>query len=157
MKLTDLKYGFLLGVGLLEIIGYLSGSDVLSGLGALTAASPLPLVFTDREGMEDFANQYFLSWMTRGQKKSTAQLTSQEFSRVSGPFGRKGAYATVVGYAPRLPAELVRSVLKQGFCQRHILAQALIGEPDIQSFELKLSTRTTGRADSWSYTVSCDP
>ena len=50
----------LLAVGSLQMIGYLSGVKLIRGLGASTAASPLPKVFSSVRGFETFAADFTL-------------------------------------------------------------------------------------------------
>jgi len=42
--------------------GYVSGSITLRGIGAATAASPLPKVFSDVDGLETFASAFTLHY-----------------------------------------------------------------------------------------------
>lgn len=42
--------------------GYITGSVTLRGLGAATAASPLPKVFSDVDGLETFAGEFTIHY-----------------------------------------------------------------------------------------------
>lgn len=146
----------LLAVGLLEPVGYMTGIGIFEELGYISVSSPLPIVFTDRAGMEDFASRYTLSWTRKDDGKTLEkEITSTDFARLSGPFNRRGVYATAIGYPPRLSARLWKPVLLYGFCRSQVLGMAIGETSPLHSFQLTLSTRTEGRNDQWNFQVNC--
>ena len=58
--------GALAGLGLLQITGYLLGLPPVRGVGACTAASPFPKVFSDVKGLETFAADFTMIYEADG-------------------------------------------------------------------------------------------
>ena len=145
------------------MFGHLFNATILQNIGAITVASPLPLVFTDRWGMEDFASRYFVKWKGASDATGSARISgarrlkSSDFRRLPGPFTRKDVYATAVAYAPRLPETLWRPVLEYGFCRSGPLWTALAVGIPFGSFQLEVATQTAGRSDTWKFDVTCAP
>ena len=49
-------------LGLLQIIGFATGQKWLKGIGQVSVASPLPIVFTEQKGCETFALDFTLEY-----------------------------------------------------------------------------------------------
>ena len=56
-----LRIGLVL-VGLLQFIGFATQQKWLEGIGKVTVASPLPIVFTEQKGVETFAFEFHLAY-----------------------------------------------------------------------------------------------
>ena len=80
MNKTQFAAGLLLALGLLQMVGYAIGSQPLRAIGAATAASPLPLVFSDVKGLETFASEFSLSVETRDGQKKQFLITPELYS-----------------------------------------------------------------------------
>ena len=95
---------FLLVVGLLQMTGDLVGVPALRGLGAATAASPAPKVFSAVEGLETYSSAFFLecSNSASGQALSIARLTPEMYARLRGPYNRRNVFGAVLAYGPVL-------------------------------------------------------
>jgi hypothetical protein len=120
-------------------------------------ASPLPLVFTDREGMEDFAQQYVLRFRARGGDEQRQTLQARDLRRVDGAFARRAAYAAAIAYGPRLPEALWRPALEYGFCERRVLSQAVGVREPLSVVVIELISRTRGRSQhGWKASIRCD-
>ena len=53
---------FLLFLGLLQMLGDVTGLAVLKGIGVATVASPAPKVFSAVNGFETYSTRFFLEW-----------------------------------------------------------------------------------------------
>ena len=60
MKLKILSI-LLVGIGLLQALGHITGNKTIKNLGLITVASPLPIVFTQQKGfLETFGPTLFV-------------------------------------------------------------------------------------------------
>lgn len=102
-----------LAVGLLQPVGWLTGWRGLRGVGAVSQASPLPLVFTGVRGHETFAAEFTLAWDgPRGPERVT--LDARRAAGLRGPYNRRNVYGAALSYGPVLPPALWEPVLAHG-------------------------------------------
>jgi hypothetical protein len=146
---------FLLLLGCLGPLGYLTGFKFLKGLALAWMISPLPIVFSDANGFEAFAAHFQLRLTQKDQTKVVKTITFQEVSAMLGPYNRRNVYGAVIGYAPRLPLPMVQSVLSFGFCQTDTLASEFNLNPHIEKVELLIEDGTAGRHQQFRYEVVC--
>lgn len=145
----------LVGLGLLQILGFLFQSPALRGLGAMTAASPLPIVFTDVRGVETFASEFTIVWQTTTGRDSLL-ITPAVYARMGGPYNWRNVYGAAISYGPVLPDSVWRSILSHGLCGDAELARHFgIDEPILHASVL-IRTKTAGRNDNWILDVDCD-
>ena len=102
----------LLGVGLTQMAGDLTGVAPLKGIGAATAASPAPKVFSAVNGLETFSTRFSLEWEDAGGGRHTLQLTPELYARLRGPYKRRNVYGAVLAYGPVLPPALRDPVMR---------------------------------------------
>jgi hypothetical protein len=140
---------------LTEPLGFLLGYPPLEAFGFASMSSPLPRVFTDRAGMEDFALAYRLSIRTKSGQREERDLHASDFSRLEGPFARRAAYSAAIGYAPRLPDSLWQNALHYGFCETATLGDALELREPPALVKLTLTSKTRGRPKHWTVSVRC--
>ncbi len=139
----------LLVVGLLQMTGDALGIPFLKGLGAATAASPLPKVFSDVRGLETFASRFALSYRAPGGGLVERELTPELYARVRGPYNRRNVYGAALAYAPRLPEALWREVYCYGLGPGGPLRRELGIPAGARQVRVLIATRTRGRRDSW--------
>lgn len=108
---TILAAGLLL-VGLMQMVGDLTGITALKGIGAATAASPAPKVFSAVNGLETFSTRFYLEWTDLKGVSHTLELTPQIYARMRGPYKRRNVYGAVLAYGPVLPPLLRDPVLR---------------------------------------------
>ncbi len=92
----------LCGLGLAQMAGDLLGLPLLKGLGAATAASPAPKVFTAVRGLETYSTAFFLEWTDRGGHPHSLHLTPEVYARIRGPYNRRNVYGAALSYGPVL-------------------------------------------------------
>lgn len=102
----------LLVVGLLQMAGDVTGLTVLRGLGAATAASPAPRVFSSVRGLETFSTRFYLDWIDADGSAQSLELTPETYARMLGPYKRRNVYGAVLAYGPVLPADLRDPVMR---------------------------------------------
>jgi hypothetical protein len=91
----------LLVVGLLQMAGDVLRLPALKGLGAATAASPAPRVFTSIRGLEAFTSRFFIEWEDSSGPHSL-ELTPEVYARLRGPYNRRNVYGAVLAAGPVL-------------------------------------------------------
>ena len=142
-----------LGLGLLQMAGEACGSRALKGIGAATAAAPLPKVFCDVAGLEPFASTFTLIGETRSGSRFETQITPELYARLSGPYNRRNAYGAALSFAPRLPETMWHSVARYGLREGGPL-RAELGLPgDTSRLRVRIATQTRGRDDVWDLEV----
>ena len=111
-KMRNILAGGLLVLGVMQIVGDLTGVAAVKGIAAATAASPAPKVFSAVRGLETFSTKFFLEWTDATGQEHSMQLTPETYSKMRGPYKRRNIYGAVLAYGPVLPAELRDPVLR---------------------------------------------
>lgn len=132
--------------GLTQILGYITNNNTLRGLGAASLLAPLPKVFSDVDGLETFASDFYILEKEEGREIKRIQITPELYSKIKGPYTRRNVYGAALSYAPRLPKSLWQPVFNYGF--KGALLEEL-GLPINRSYEVLIVTKTKGRSDSW--------
>jgi uncharacterized membrane protein len=129
-------------LGLLQSIGHIVGSQSIKGLGAVTMASPLPIVFTQQKGfLETFALEFTLVYEEQGVEKKI-EITPELYAQLDKPYNYRNVLGAAISYGPILPQPLVDSVLSYAFVNPAPLRQALgLGEFDKAHLELRSKTK----------------
>lgn len=125
---------FLLIVGLMQMAGDVAGCSVLKGLGAMSAASPAPRVFSTVRGLETFSTRFVIEWRGRDGVDHTLMPTPEAYSRIRGPYNRRNVYGAALVYGPVLATDprtqpMLRSVLGSALCGEALLLRELGIDP----------------------------
>lgn len=146
----------LLGLSLLNMLGDALDLPKLKGLASLTAASPLPKVFSDVRGLETYASEFTLLIEEPGQPARDVPITPELYAKLSGAYNRRNVYGAALSYAPRLPEPLWQQVfcfaLRPGGPLRREMQ--LPDHPETR-IRVSLRTRTRGRSDAWILDPPC--
>ena len=141
-------------VGSLQMVGNLTGSTVLRGLGAATTIAPFTKVFSDVNGYEPFASEFTFRYRDAGGMFVEAAITPAQVSRFKGPYNRRNVYGAALSYAPRLPASLWEPVFCHGLISHGSLRNEL-GLADATEVSVTIRTKTRGRHDVWRLEPRC--
>jgi len=95
----------LLALGLVQMTGDVAGIAALKGIGAATAASPAPKVFSAARGLETYSTQFFLEWTGADGRAHSLALTPEVYARIQGPYNRRNIFGAVLAYGPVLAAD----------------------------------------------------
>lgn len=144
-------------IGSLQMAGYITGSVVLRGVGAATAASPLPKVFSDVDGLETFASEFTLRYRDASGRVTETPVTPELYGRLGGPYNRRNVYGAALSYAPRLPVPLWESVYCYGLAPEGPLRTKLGLGAEATDISVTIRTRTRGRNDVWTLERTCRP
>jgi hypothetical protein len=118
----------IVAIGLLQMVGYATGWAALGRAGAMTAASPVPVVFTHINGIETFALSVEMTVMTEDGLIIRRALDSEMSSRLRGPMTRRNPYTNTMTYWPTTAQgqpmqEMMRAALHYGICKAGILSE----------------------------------
>jgi hypothetical protein len=131
------------------MVGYISGSVALRGIGAAACFAPFPKVFSDVNGLETFASVFTLRWRAANGKEISEVLTPEIYSRLAGPYVRRNAYGAALSYAPRLPDSLWQAVFRYGLTEPGALRREFGLPGEATDIRVEIRTKTRGRTDSW--------
>lgn len=111
----------LLILGLLQMTGDLLGLPWMKGLGAATAASPAPKVFSAVRGLETYSTRFYLEWVDVGGEEQSLELTPAVYARIKGPYNRRNIYGAALAYGPILSIDprsqrMFAAVSSYAFC-----------------------------------------
>jgi hypothetical protein len=149
---------FLLVVGLMQMTGDLLGVRALRGIGAATAASPAPKVFTAWNGFETFTNRFFVEWTDISGQPHSLEVTSELYSHLRGPYNRRNVYGAALAYGPVMPAALRDPVMTFALCGRAPLLHELGVDPATVGGGLRVryEPRLPGPSGPWPSVLEAD-
>jgi hypothetical protein len=141
---------------LIQSIGWLTQQKAIKGLGALTVASPLPIVFTQQKGLETFALDFYLKYEDADGKKGELKITPELYSQFDAPYNYRNVIGAAVSYGPILPEDIRNSVYQFCFQEPGKLTQSLGLTMPLKSSSIYIKTKTQGRDQEWSLTVKAE-
>ncbi len=145
-------------VASIHLMGFVSGSRTLKGLGVVTTASPLPLVFTAHKGLETFAQSYSVTLIDESGDELRVNVDAQRYGKLSGSYNQRNAYGAIFSHGPVLAKagedDILDSVFHFGICTDRALLSEL--EIDIEPVEAVAESRPADPGQNpWTYRVSC--
>jgi len=142
-------------IGLFQIAGHLAGVKALKGIGAATAASPFPKVFSDVDGLETFASEFVLHFRLQSGEEQRLTITPELYQRLAGPYNRRNVYGAALSYAPRMPESLWSAVFCYGLNRSGPLRRELGLPENTEWIHVLIATKTRGRNDTWVLDPPC--
>ena len=115
-----------MGIGLLQIIGFGTGQKWLKGIGQITVASPLPIVFTEQEGCETFALDFSIEYKDVTGKRGLVPVTPQVYANFNEPYNYRNVLGAVISYGAILPEKIWRPVLEFAFFDPGTIGQTFV-------------------------------
>lgn len=134
----------LLVVGCLQMLGDVTGVSAIKGIGAATAMSPAPRVFSSVKGLETYSTRFWIEWTNQGGESFSLELTPQMYARLRGPYNRRNVYGAALAYGPVLAgdpiaAPMLGSVLEYGLLgDAPILRELGMDPSDVLDIVLRL-------------------
>src|SRR5436190_1011346 len=108
-KRTYILSVILLMIGSLQIIGYIFRSQTIRGLGFVSGAAPLPIVFSNVKGVDGFDTQHSLIVSSTSGNVDTIALDKKLFSQFNGAFFLKESYSIFLAYSHLFSPEQLRA------------------------------------------------
>ena len=139
----DLRLVFLVSVGFLQMVGDLTHCAALKAVGAATAASPAPKVFSSVNGLETFSSKFFLNWTDDTGQTHELALTPEIYARIAGPYNRRNVFGAALAYGPILEKNartrnLVDSTIRYATCGDAPLVRELAGDPGAPTHDVRI-------------------
>ena len=145
----------------LETLGASSIGKSLRGIGLVSTASPLPLVFSAHDGLETFAQTYAVTlyWTSDSTHRSQRiHIDAPLYGKVEGSYNRRNIYGAAFSHGPvvarKSGTELINAVLSYGLCLPGPLLREFGLEENPTYFEVE-SRPTNPHQDMWTHTVRC--
>jgi len=115
---SNLLVIFVLAIGSLQLFGYLTGLETVRKIGQLTAASPLPLVFSHFRGLETFSPKFYVLVETDAtrQEPQVIPITPGNYRLLAGPYNRRNVYGVAFAFGAVLQLEQERALVKSVLC-----------------------------------------
>jgi len=150
-KVRLLLYYGVIGIGSLQMIGHVLQNKSIKGLGIMTAASPLPIVFTTVKGLETFSSQFYFKIRDKIGNESIVEITPALYSKLKGPYNRKNIYGAAIAYGPILDSALLDAVLNYAICKGVLLNEMNLSRE--HNYEIIVSR--VGASDEWYLIPNC--
>ena len=146
----------LVTIGLFQIIGFITKQEWLKGIGVLTTASPLPIVFTQVKEVETFAQDFFIQYTGETGSTEQIQITPELYSRLDVPYNYRNVIGAAVSYGPILPEPIWQSVLKYAMVEPGKFAKAIELPSPLNNPVIVIHTRTKGKDNKWILELKMD-
>ncbi|MBC7712898.1 MAG: hypothetical protein H7177_06140 [Rhizobacter sp.] len=144
----------IVAMGLLRFAGDTFRIKKLDQIGFASGFSPLPLVFSDREGIEDFAHIMKINYVTVSGIHKSVDFDQKFYSSIPGALSMVGTYAVAIAYSPRFPEMLWKPALVYGFCNHGTLARTMNENELIKSVEIRI-THLEKNYLTWGQKLEC--
>ena len=141
-----LRIGLVL-IGLLQFIGFATQQKWLEGIGKVTVASPLPLVFTEQKGCETFALDFTLEYEDKNGQTGKLPITPQLYARFDAPYNYRNVLGAAISYGAILPESIWKPVLSYAFIDPGNIGRSFDLETPLRKVTIHLDTRTNDRKD----------
>ena len=172
MKIFDYLRLLLVAIGLLQVIGFATGQKWLKGIGQITVASPLPIVFTEQKGCETFALDFSIEYEDENGSRGLIPVTPQVYANFDEPYNYRNVLGAAISYGAILPEKIWRPIIEFAFLDPGTIGQTFIGFnyqtedeqndslPEVKPLKqviVHLRARTAGRENkSWELKVGED-
>lgn len=149
----------LIGIGALQMLGYLTNIKAVRGMGFATVASPLPLVFSHFRGTEPFSSQFYLDIVYQDGRLHSQKINPELYSRLKGPYSRRNVYGAVMAFGPGFQSvdekQLWTDVMSFGLCHEEgILQDFGINDP-IEKAVIRVKLNSKKENNEWKKEISC--
>ncbi len=140
------------------MIGTLTAIDPIKGIGFMTTASPLPLVFSKFRGVENFSSDFYMDVRFKDGETISIKLTPEIYERAGGPYNRRNPYGAVLAYGPMLtkPNEVILrdKIMQYSACgQGTFMREIGISKP-IEHINVTVKSKTVAKP-VWNFEVNC--
>jgi hypothetical protein len=111
----NLLYLALVGLGFLQMLGFVTKQKAIRGIGTVSVASPLPLVFTSVNGYETFSPDFYFEYLDPAGTWQEVKITPEIYSQLQAPYQYRNVLGAAISYGPVLPESLWQPILHYAF------------------------------------------
>lgn len=150
MKLPNILAVLVLAIGSTQMVGYLTDSRILRGIGLASGVAPFPKVFCEADGYEAFAARFHLEGTRPDGSRWTCPLDPERYAQIKGPYNRRNVHGATLAFAPRLPDELRSSLISQALSPDSDLRRELDIPSDLTDLRVIITPRHDEPHGPWS-------
>ena len=150
MNASNLLAIAVLVIGSTQMLGYLTGSRVLRGIGLASGVAPFPKVFCEADGYEAFAASFHLEGVQPDGTRWTCLLDPERYARIKGPYNRRNVHGATLAFAPRLPDDLRASLISRALSPDSDLRRELDIPADLTDLRVIITPRPDEPHGPWS-------
>lgn len=158
--LTEIALLLMVILGSLSVIGLLTHTPAIRGVGFMSGASPLPFVFSKYNGIETFATKFDLDIAFQNGTETNILLDGKLYNRLQGPYNRRNVFGAIFSHGPFFDkANMIKirqQILHWGLCQPGNLAHEFGFETPIKSVIVNIRSKTAGQEGKlWQISTVC--
>lgn len=146
-----------MGVGLLQMLGHVTGLKFLRGLGLASGISPYPKVFCAVEGYEGFTARFELEGLRDDGAVWRVPLDGERYAQIRGPYNRRNVHGATLAFAPRLPDELRDELLEKALAPGSVLREELEVPADVRQLRVRITPRNGSGQSAWVFPEEGSP
>ena len=124
-------------------LAHLMGAPSLAVAARSTAASPLPLAFSQPGSLAGFVKELTIDLTGPDGKVERRTETQELFAGLPGPYERRIIYGSALAFSPLSPRPLFTAILRFGFCDSGPLAERMGVRYPVRSVALVRASRST--------------
>lgn len=118
---THIAFAALAVVGFAQMAGDVFHLNAIKAVGAATAASPAPKVFSAVKGLETYSSRFYIESAKEEANAPSIEITPRLYDRLRGPYNRRNVFGAVLAYGPVLVSDshtqpLFDNVARYAFC-----------------------------------------
>ena len=151
--------GLVILIGSLSMLGTVSGLDPVKGIGFMSTASPLPLVFSKFRGVENLSSDYYMDIRFRNGSTQSMKITPEIYDRAKGPYNRRNPYGAVLAYGPMLTKSneiiLRDNVMEYSACGKGSFMREIGVTEPIEHINVTVKSKTVAKP-VWNFEVNCE-
>lgn len=160
INFTNILCILLLGIGMLQPMGYLFDNPKMRGLGLITVASPCPLVFSAYNGVETYSTSFHINLFKEMDKEidHSLEVTKEFYSLIEGPYNRRNIIGVLFSHSaffkdPKL-IKLRDHLLNYLICHDGLDLKRYL--PNIQNISYaEISVHSNTQNQTWEIPVHC--
>lgn len=159
IRKTGLTVFIILAISCSGIIGLAINNQTLRSVAFMSAASPVPLVFSAFNGIETFSTSFNILIETDDRIHSFA-LDNKLYNKISGPYNLRNVYGVMFSHGPFFNTndmiKLRQRVLEYGICNTGQLAKNFGFYNKINRAKIIIKSNTKGNEKrEWVININC--
>ncbi|MGE9270652.1 MAG: hypothetical protein ACQKBU_07595 [Verrucomicrobiales bacterium] len=141
MKTANRLAILVLIIGSTQMIGDLTGSKLLRGIGLSSGLAPFPKVFCSSDGYEAFAASFQIEGVQPDGSHWSCLIDPHRYALLDGPYYRRNVYGATLAFAPKLPETLRTCLMSHALAPDSALRHELDIPPDLTDLRVVIRPR----------------
>lgn len=153
LRIRNLAALVLLALGTTQMLGYLTHSRPLRGVGLASGVAPFPKVFCEADGYEPFAATFTLLGEDSTGAPISIPIDAERYALMEGPYLRRNVYGAALAYSPRLPEDLRTHLFQRILLPNSPLINEL-GLPALNNPRIRIEARASESPSVYEYSLT---